>query len=67
MLLTWGLCVNKKAPVTNIVYWGLNRTSKTSTPSFLPSLLLILQTIRAALPHFFSQFNSNILLFHAPP
>ena len=48
-LLTYclNICVNKKAPPTHSVHWGLNSTSKTSTPSFLRSHLLNLKTIQA--------------------
>ena len=58
------ICVNKKAPPTHSVHWGLNPTSKTSAPSFLPSPFLNLQTIQAPL---FTQFSPYVLLFHTPP
>ena len=64
MLFSLNICVNKKAPPTHIVHWGLNPTSKTSPASFLPSPFLNLQTIQALL---FKQFTPYVLLFHAPP
>ena len=47
MLFALDICVNKKVPPTHSVHWSLNPTSKTSTPFFLPSILLNLQTIQA--------------------
>ena len=47
MLFALDICVNKKAPPTHSVHWGLNPTSETLTPSFLTSHLLILQAIQA--------------------
>ena len=47
MLFALDICVNKKAALTYGVHWGLNPTSKTSTPFFLPNPLLNLRTIQA--------------------
>ena len=59
MLFVLDICVNKKAPPTHSVHWGLKPISKTSTSS----PVLDLQTIQAPL---FRQFTPNILVFHAP-
>ena len=64
MLFTLDIRVNKKAPPIHSVHWGLNPTSKTSTPFFLLSPSLNLQTIQAPV---FRYFASNIMVFHAPP
>ena len=64
MLFALDICVNKKAPPTHSVHWGLNLTSKLSTSSYLSSLLLNLQTIQTPL---FRQFTPTISVFHAPP
>ena len=51
MLFALDIFVNKKAPPTHSVYWGLNSTS---TPCFLSSPFLNLQTIQAgAQPNIF--------------
>ena len=60
MLFALNICVNKKAPPTHSVHWGLNPTSKTSAPSFLPNPFLNLQAIQAPL---FRQFTPYVLLF----
>ena len=44
MLFALDIFVNKKAPPIHSVHWGLNSTS---TPSFLSSPFLNLQTIQA--------------------
>ena len=58
------ICVNKEAPPTHSVHWGLNPTSKTLAPSFLPGPFLNLQTIQIPL---FMEFTAYVLLFHTPP
>ena len=45
-LFALDICVNKKAPPTHSVHRGLNPTSKTSTPSFLPRPLLSANPLR---------------------
>ena len=82
MLFALNICVNKKAPPTHSVHWGLNPTSKTSTPSFLPSPFLNLQLIQAPflgnlspMYCFFMHFpksrifpvNSHIKIYHPQP
>ena len=58
MLFALDICVNKKAPPTHSVHWGLNLTSETSTRSFF------------AKPHFSAIHRPpptpNILVFQAP-
>ena len=64
MLFALDICVNKKAPPTHSVHWGLSPPQKHQLLFFLPNLLLNLQTIQALL---LRHFASNILIFHAPP
>ena len=64
MLFVLNTCVNKKAPPTHSVHWGLNPppsppTFKNINLSVLPSPLLNLQTIQSPL---FRQFSSLTVL-----
>ena len=57
-------CINKKAPPTHCMYWGLSPSLKNIIPSFLPNTLLNLQPAQAPISR---QYTLNILIFHALP
>ena len=67
MLFALDICVNKKAPPTHSVHWGVKPTSETLTPSFLTSHLLILQTIQTPASPPVSGISPQYISFHATP
>ena len=56
-------CINKKAPQTHSVHWGLKPPQKNITPSFLPSLLF---NVKAAQGPLFRQFTPIYRFFMHP-